>query len=284
MAISTSSALGARRATVSGTRPLSGDRAAGGGQRPRRRGREQQLAVSGDAGSMGLGKGRGYGASWGHSATLPPRPRRVASRLPASGSVRFRRRWPRAGPDRLDHSEKDPGYRAARKPGEFQCRDLVGGGNAGAAVDSHRHAVPARPAPRTGGAGPAAGRKRPASSRFSAVGALTAPGMWPARGSTGSTSPRYRSPARASSSSPRSGQSAAARGVEHGHGTVASVHVARDRLPPGPLRAAARPAARRPGRRRAGKRCGIRRRGASTTRGPRPCCRCHRRQPPRRLR
>ena len=41
------------------------------------------------------------------------------------------------------------------------------------------------------------------------MGALTAPGMWPARGSTGSTSPRYRSAARASSSTPPAAQSAA---------------------------------------------------------------------------
>ena len=41
--------------------------------------------------------------------------------------------------------------------------------------------------------------KRPVSSRLPAVGALIAPGIWPALGSTGSTSPLYRSGARASS-------------------------------------------------------------------------------------
>ena len=48
--------------------------------------------------------------------------------------------------------------------------------------------------------GPPAARKRPSAPRFADHGALTAPGMWPARGSIGSVSPRYRSPARASSS------------------------------------------------------------------------------------
>ena len=46
------------------------------------------------------------------------------------------------------------------------------------------------------------GRKRPSAPRFPVVGALTAPGTCPARGSTGSTSPRYRSAARASSTTP----------------------------------------------------------------------------------
>jgi hypothetical protein len=45
-------------------------------------------------------------------------------------------------------------------------------------------------------------RKVPSGFTLSAVGALTAPGMWPATGSTSSRSPVYRSPARASSSSP----------------------------------------------------------------------------------
>ena len=45
-------------------------------------------------------------------------------------------------------------------------------------------------------------RKVPSGFTLSAAGALTAPGMWPATGSMGSRSPRYRSPARASSSSP----------------------------------------------------------------------------------
>ena len=43
-------------------------------------------------------------------------------------------------------------------------------------------------------------RKRPSVARNVAVGALIAVGMWPATGSIGSTSPRYRSGARASSS------------------------------------------------------------------------------------
>ncbi len=46
-----------------------------------------------------------------------------------------------------------------------------------------------------------ASRSRP-SATFNANGRLTAPGTWPATGSSGSTSPRKRSPARASTSQP----------------------------------------------------------------------------------
>src|SRR5947209_735183 len=45
-------------------------------------------------------------------------------------------------------------------------------------------------------------RKRPSPVTLPAAGALTAPGMCPATGSTGSVSPRYRSAALASSSTP----------------------------------------------------------------------------------
>ena len=89
-----------------------------------------------------------------------------------------------------DHADHEPGEERGVEAGEGEGRDLVGGAHARAAVDADRRvvrraeALEARPqsARRRGSA-----RRRP---RFSVVGALRAPGMWPARGSTGSTSPR----------------------------------------------------------------------------------------------
>ena len=93
-------------------------------------------------------------------------------------------------------------------PGEGEGEDLVGGGDAGAAVGAD--GGPVGGAERGEAAGQVAGgRNVPSAVTFSAVGALTAPGMWPATGSTGSVSPRYRSPARASSSTPSRASAAA---------------------------------------------------------------------------
>ena len=61
------------------------------------------------------------------------------------------------------------------------------------------------------------GRQWPSGPRCSENGALTAPGTCPARGSTGSVSPRYRAGALASSSVPVRARSAASVGVEQRH-------------------------------------------------------------------
>ena len=57
-------------------------------------------------------------------------------------------------------------------------------------------------------------RKRPSSSVFSVSGAFTAPGTWPATGSIGSCSPRNRSAARTSSSTPWRGDRGAPSAVD----------------------------------------------------------------------
>jgi hypothetical protein len=81
----------------------------------------------------------------------------------------------------------------------------MGRGDAGAAVGptgvpetAHR----STPSPANLAASSAVSLKVPSGLTLPAVGALTAPGMCPATGSTGSVSPRYRSPALASSSTP----------------------------------------------------------------------------------
>ena len=238
------------------------------------------------------GKRRRYGASRSHTSTLPPQPEQFQS-----GRQPGRQAGPSApcgvpgvlpvahgpGRDRWTTRRRSPG-KARAESRDFQCRDLMGGRDAGAAVHRRRRRRRRRPRPANRRRSSSAGRKRPPSSRFPVVGALTAPGMWPARGSTGSISPRYRSPARASSSTPCAAQSAAFGRVDHRHAAVGERHVARSRLSTGRSRAAIRPAARRPGRRRAGKRCRSRHCGASTRRGPPTCCRRRRRRPRCRLR
>ena len=98
------------------------------------------------------------------------------------------------------------------EPGDRERGDLVGGGDAGPAVHADARRVPA---PRSSNRlrSTSGGRNVPSAARFSPVGAETAPGMCPARGSTGSTSPRYRSPARASNSSPDHGEFGCAVGI-----------------------------------------------------------------------
>ena len=95
-----------------------------------------------------------------------------------------------------------PGVESGGESGDFQGRNFVGRRDAGSAVDGGGN-IGADAETRIKRSRSASGeRNLPSAPTFAVVGALTAPGIWPARGSTGSNSPRYRSPARASSNNP----------------------------------------------------------------------------------
>ena len=77
-----------------------------------------------------------------------------------------------------------------RQPASRERKDLVRRADARAAVDADLALDRGRRATRSDARAPLAARNAPSSSRFSPVGALSAPGMWPARASTASSSPR----------------------------------------------------------------------------------------------
>ena len=109
-----------------------------------------------------------------------------------------RGRWRRARVGSATHSLHEPGRRRGRRiAGELHRQQVVARGDAGAAVWTipPRAAVPSKRRTRR-----AARRalERAVGQDVAAYGRLTAPGMWPATGSIGSTSPRKRSGARAS--------------------------------------------------------------------------------------
>ena len=99
------------------------------------------------------------------------------------------------------HSLHEPGYsRVPAKPGDLHRQQVVAGGHAGAAlVDDAVGGVPSSSASNSARRC-AACLNVPSAARFSVNGRLSAPGMWPATGSSGSVSPRKRSGARASTS------------------------------------------------------------------------------------
>ena len=121
----------------------------------------------------------------------PARPCRAGTRSCSAAASRTDRS---AGLDRSVRvgDPRRPAARVERRPdpGDLQGQHGVGGGDARAAVRRHRDAGHRRPPRRTPLAAPSAGRKRSSAARFSGVGTLTAPGMRPATGSRGSTSPR----------------------------------------------------------------------------------------------
>src|SRR5690606_18646472 len=111
-------------------------------------------------------------------------------------------------PGVFDHALQEPGYTVTSRPA------LVPASASCAAVmpDPQYAAIgvlPSAPASSNAAAISAADRKRPSAVSIRPMGRLRAPGMWPGIGSIGSVSPRYRSPALASSSTPVCGQDAA---------------------------------------------------------------------------
>ena len=92
----------------------------------------------------------------------------------------------RSGSD--DHCDHEPGYSAASTPMLASAATWCA-----AVTPEPQYTATGAPAAarsaRNRSVSASAGRNVPSSARFCAVGALTAPGMWPARGSTGSTSP-----------------------------------------------------------------------------------------------
>ncbi len=119
--------------------------------------------------------------------------RGVEPRRPASSAARHRPRRvgrPFAPRSRIEHR--------AGQPGVLHREQVVAGGDAGAALvhdARRRRRAEQRLELRTQRA---AGLKRPSASRLALKNRFIAPGMWPATGSSGSTSPRKRSGARAS--------------------------------------------------------------------------------------
>ncbi len=99
--------------------------------------------------------------------------------------------------------------------GELEREHLVGRGDARPAVgpDGGRRSAPSAENRARSSSG---ARNRPCSPTRSGAGRLTAPGMWPATGSIGSTSPRNRSGARASISTPARASEAAAAASSNG--------------------------------------------------------------------
>ena len=87
-----------------------------------------------------------------------------------------------------DQADQEPGYSAASKPA------IRSAATACAAVTPEPQYTPTSVPydAERGEPGPqrSAAANRPSGPRLSAVGVLSAPGIWPARGSTGSVSPR----------------------------------------------------------------------------------------------
>jgi hypothetical protein len=139
---------------------------------------------------------------------------------PGSPPVAAGRSWS------ADQADQEPGYRAASTP-------MTGGAAIWwAASTPAPQCTPTRVAAGSPVSTPRAvnrdrswsgAAKVPSAVRLPVVAALTAPGMCPARGSTGSLSPRYRSAARASSSIPSRTKAAAWSAVSAGRWPELSV-------------------------------------------------------------
>ena len=163
--------------------------------------------------------------------------------------------------------------------GQREREDLVGRGDAGPAVGAHR-AVTGRAEGREAGGQVAGAWNVPSGFTFCAVGALTAPGMWPATGSTCSLSPVYRSP-RGRRAAAVSGDRRRAVGVEQAQlaGARGEAPGARRPLAWPWLHRVGRPRSRRGSHRRAPGPTGGRSSAAATRPGRRRWSRRRRRRP-----